>query len=354
MQTLITSVEDMTKLHPNQTIQQDRTAVDSMVTRIQALKRKLDETKYDEALYTKRTKQRIEHLLQLTNINSVDAEEYKNWSKLRLDRILVEYILRNGCNESAEKLANDAGIQELVDIELFAQARKIEDGLRRKSCAECLAWCGDNRSSLRKMKSTLEFNLRLQEYIELVRDQKLSDAIAHVRKFLIPWSDTMWSEIQQAMGLLAFSPKSPVYKHMFDDNRWLQLYHQFQSDHYSLNNFPSIPQLITTLQAGLIALKTPSCYQVEDQNVNCPVCQLDTLGEFAKNLPNSHHVNSCLVCWESGEIMDEVNSCMVLPNGYAYSFKVVNEIAANNNGIVKCPRTSEVYNLSDLRKSFIS
>ncbi|KAJ1530032.1 GID complex subunit containing RING finger motif [Nowakowskiella sp. JEL0078] len=152
MQILITSVEDLAKSHPNQTILNDCKIIDSMVNRIQALKRKLDETKFEEAMYAKRTKQRIDHLLQLTNITTVDSEEYKRWSRLRLERIIVEYMLRNGCSESAEKLANDAGIRELVDIELFAQARKIEDGLRRKSCFECLTWCGDNRSNLRKMK----------------------------------------------------------------------------------------------------------------------------------------------------------------------------------------------------------
>jgi macrophage erythroblast attacher len=40
----------------------------------------------------------------------------------------------------------------MVDLQLFAQSEKIEEALRNHSCKECLAWCNENRSSLRKMK----------------------------------------------------------------------------------------------------------------------------------------------------------------------------------------------------------
>lgn len=40
----------------------------------------------------------------------------------------------------------------MVDIQLFAQSEKIEEALKNHSCKECLAWCSENKSSLRKMK----------------------------------------------------------------------------------------------------------------------------------------------------------------------------------------------------------
>ncbi|KAJ3130277.1 GID complex subunit containing RING finger motif [Nowakowskiella sp. JEL0407] len=355
MQSLITSVEEFakTELTP-ETAENDCRAIDSMCVKINSLKRKLEVTKFEESLYVQRTKIRLEHLEQLTTVTSIDSEEYRRWTKTRLNRIIVEYMLRNGIFDSAEGLAKEFNINDLVDIELFVHARTIESGIKQRRCTECLQWCSDNRAGLRKMKSTLEFNLRLQEYIELVRLRKLSEAIAYSRKYLIPYSDTMWPEIQQAMGLLAFSPNSMVYSQFFDESRWHQLLHQFQTDHNMLNNLPSEPQLITTLQSGLTALKTLSCYQTEDRSVNCPVCDASTFGELAKNLPNSHHVNSCLVCWESGSIMDESNPCLVLPNGYAYSTNAIKEIAALNGGQVICPRTGAVYTMDQVRKAFIS
>jgi hypothetical protein len=43
----------------------------------------------------------------------------------------------------------------MVDIQLFAQAKKIQDALQRHSCKECLQWCSDNRSGLKKSKVSL-------------------------------------------------------------------------------------------------------------------------------------------------------------------------------------------------------
>ena len=74
---------------------------------------------------------------------------------------------------------------------------QIEEALRQHSCSECLQWCNENRAKLRKTKSSLEFQMRLQEYIELVRASKLPQAIAHVRKHLVPFMDTHAPDIQR-------------------------------------------------------------------------------------------------------------------------------------------------------------
>lgn len=81
--------------------------------------------------------------------------------------------------------------------------------------------------------------------------------------------------------------------------------------------------LITQLQAGLSALKTPVCYDPEMKNMNCPICS-SQLGEMAKTLPFSHHESSCMVCRLSGVKMNENNPPMALSNGYIYSYQASN------------------------------
>ncbi|TVY31275.1 Protein FYV10, partial [Lachnellula subtilissima] len=59
------------------------------------------------------------------------------------------------------------------------------------------------------MESKLEFTLRFQQYIEMIRtqdEQKLLNAITHAKKYLLPFKDTFPGEIQQVYGLLAFPP----------------------------------------------------------------------------------------------------------------------------------------------------
>ncbi len=56
------------------------------------------------------------------------------------------------------------------------------------------------------MQNTLEFDLRLQEYIELARARKSVEAIAYSRKHLLQWKDTHQHQIVQATALLCYPP----------------------------------------------------------------------------------------------------------------------------------------------------
>jgi macrophage erythroblast attacher len=179
-------------------------------TKLNSLKRKIIECKQEEEIYVNKTAKRLVETCKLSAISSVNSQEYERWSRTRLNRILVDYLLRKNYNNSAEKLAQDAGIQDLVDLELFKSLAYLQNCIKRHSVLEALLWCKENSSSLKKCKSSLEFNLRFQEYIELARNRKLQEAIIYAKKYLTAWSDIHLKEIQQGMALLAFSPETSV------------------------------------------------------------------------------------------------------------------------------------------------
>lgn len=53
--------------------------------------------------------------------------------------------------KTARAVAEAQGIENLVDIKLFAELVRIEMALMDKqSCTEALAWCGENRGTLKK------------------------------------------------------------------------------------------------------------------------------------------------------------------------------------------------------------
>lgn len=64
------------------------------------------------------------------------------------------------------------------------------------------------------MQSKFEFQLRLQEFIELVRADNHLQAITYARKYLAPWGATHMKELQRVMATLAFksSTECPKYK----------------------------------------------------------------------------------------------------------------------------------------------
>ena len=47
-----------------------------------------------------------------------DDVDKKIWNKTRLDRMLVEYLLRQGYYETALELADNAGVSDLTNTEV--------------------------------------------------------------------------------------------------------------------------------------------------------------------------------------------------------------------------------------------
>lgn len=127
--------------------------LDSLINRMQGYKRKVEALHEEEKTLHGHTRKRIAHLQDLYNIPSLVDPAYETWSKTRLERLLVDLLLRNGFSATAEALAKDKGIEELVDVDVFVQCSNIERSLREgHSTAECLAWCIENKTSLRKQK----------------------------------------------------------------------------------------------------------------------------------------------------------------------------------------------------------
>lgn len=178
-----------------------------MVERLQVLKRKANESMSDELQATSVCKRRLEHLKdhEVTTCAGVVSQGAINqWRRKRLDRMIVEYFLRNGYYNAALTLSERSGIKDLTNIEIFLTSREVEKSLAKRETAKCLSWCHDNRSKLRKFKSNMEFNLRMQEFIELIRSDKRIDAIKHARKHFTSFEEEHLNTIQQAMALLAF------------------------------------------------------------------------------------------------------------------------------------------------------
>ena len=287
-----------------------------------------------------------------------EGEASNHWKKIRVDRMLVEHFLRSGFYNSAIRLSEAAKIEDLTNISLFLVAKEVEEALARKDTSKCLAWCHDNKSKMRKMKSTLEFNVRLQEYIELVKAGNKLEAVRHARKHLCgPGEDPgHLAMVQQAMALLAFQPDTAVtpYADLFREERWQQLIEQFRAENYRLFQLCSQSVFSVALQAGLSGLKTTQCYnrpQLE-RNSQCPVC-VTPLNELAAVLPFAHCSQSRLICFISGKPLNENNQPMMLPNGFVYGEAALTKMAVENDGQIVCPRTKDIYSITEAEKIYV-
>jgi hypothetical protein len=182
----------------------------------------------------------------------------------------------------------------------------------------------------------------------------MMDAIMYARKHLAAWGSTNMKELQQAMATLAFKSNTDCagYKILFDMQQWDNLTQEFKQEFYKLYGMTHEPLLNIHLQAGLSALKTPFCYE-EGCTKEDPLSQ-DIIRKLAEPLPFAKHIHSKLVCYITKEPMNDDNPPLVLPNGYVYSTKAMEQMAMRNQGRITCPRTGAVCNFQDLSKAYIS
>lgn len=230
------------------------------------------------------------------------------------------------------------------------------------------------------MQDNLEFMLRFQQYIELVRTQdtsKLLEAIQHAKKYINPYKDTYPGEVKKAAGLLAFSPgnEPPSYnvsltiyrykivptepQQLFSQSRWNDLAKVFTQTHNALLALPAVPLLHIALSAGLSALKTPSCHPAHLASSAapsasaasittsvCPICSTE-LNELARKVPYAQHT-----------ISHVDPDAVVLPNGRVYGLHNLEEYS-RKSGLdderkVKDLMTGEIFSIDQVKKVYIS
>lgn len=216
-------------------------------------------------------------------------------------------------------------------------------------------------------QSNLEFELRYQQYIELVRPYtktKLAEAIKHAQKYLHPYRASHPKEVRQACGLLAVPPQRaasyPDYRALYSPSRWEMLAELFTTTHNTLLALPSIPLLHMALSSGLSALKTPACHSSHPASLAaapshatslslassvCPICSTE-LNVLARAVPYAHHTQSHVE-----------HDLLLLPNDRAYGRARLEEYsrkAGLPEGQVKDLRTGQVYPVELLKKVFIT
>ncbi|KAL1894705.1 GID complex subunit containing RING finger motif [Sporothrix stenoceras] len=389
-------------------------SLDGMVARMRGMKRKLEACADEEAKIYRQVDARTAHLAELASMHSLDDVAYETWSRRRLDRLLVDYLLRHGYNSSAAALVDDdasGALRDLVDIDTFANMSQIRQRLLRDhSVTEALAWCTDNKKELRKMESKLEFMLRFQQFIEMVRSQdlaRLGDAVNHARRYLTPFYTSYPTECEQASALMCYpAAEAPhEYSDLWNNERWAMLANLFTSTHNQLLSLPSVPLLHLALSSGLSALKTPACHSSpapepapiptitgisissisngishlngngasqstsngasstddsklkrspfartmhQGQQMGTSICPICSieLNQLARHVPYAHHSKSHVE-----------HDLKLLPNGHAYGMERLLEYA-RKTGLpadqIRDLRTNEIFHLNDAKKVFIT
>ncbi|KAI8129428.1 hypothetical protein FF38_04800 [Lucilia cuprina] len=356
IQNISRDVEKALTTHP--TVSDVSKMVGNVVQRLQVLKRKSEESINEELNAAYVCKKKLGHLKGIAQPEiSSDMEIWHasidQWKRMRMDRMVIEHLLRLGYYETANRLSNHSDIRHLTNLDIFHTSREVEEDLLSFKTTKCILWCMDNKSKLRRINSNIEFNLRVQEFVELVRKDLRTEAVIHARKHFPAFEKTQIKEICECMALLAYQPNTTIepYRSLFDYSRWKDLVLKFRNENYRLFQISSQSLLSIAVQAGLSSLKTPQCFSTNCKNLNCPVCQED-FNKIATNLPYSHCVQSRLICRITGLPLNEHNLPMMLPNGQIFGQLAIPQIT-KENGVVVCPITNTKFSTPKIEKVFV-
>lgn len=145
-------------LSNEQTPDQALAALDAMISRMQGLKRKMENLHQEERKIQEQSRKRIQHLEKLHQIPSLADVQYDQWARVRSDRLMIDHMLRSGYIKSAQQLAREKGIEDLVDLNVFVQCQRIAESLRTGETKDALQWCGENKAALKKSQVCLTSN----------------------------------------------------------------------------------------------------------------------------------------------------------------------------------------------------
>lgn len=117
--------------------------------------------------------------------------------------------------------------------------------------AQAACRCAANAARLRKIKSMLPFRLHVQEYVELVRSNNTTAALAYARAHLAAFAPDYLPEFKAAMALLVFGPRTRCarYAALLAEARWQEVADIFLADLLRSHNLSPVPLLELLLQA---------------------------------------------------------------------------------------------------------
>jgi hypothetical protein len=271
-------------------------------------------------------------------------------STTRLYLFLIDYFTRQKNFDLSRSISSKFSLDSSSDVYFFEKAEKIKSDLLKHDLSSSIEWCSIHKSKLKKLKSVLEFQLKLQKFIGFIQVQNNFGAILYSQSNFPEYPEHQ-ETIQKAMMLLITQsrPEFPEYQEMLSESRWEFLADLFEKEMKRVYGFTTESLIEIYVRAGFISIKSPLC-EAGNKVFGCPTCNVE-LQKLAKGIPNASHSQTYIVCRILGTPIDENNPPLVLPNGQVFSEQGINKIC--EAGKITCPVTGALYSRSQAVKVFI-
>ncbi|MES1901863.1 MAG: hypothetical protein MHPSP_000017 [Paramarteilia canceri] len=195
--------------------------------------------------------------------NDEDNDNLYEITKSLFNTHLVYYFFENGYILTALSVSERVSMDNSPIIrEWFSKYHNVYNSIENHSLGDVLSWINENKSRLRRINSKLEFLLQRQEYLQLLYQNNIEDAIRYAKKWPkkssilneVNKNSIKISELPKLLGLLVYieniDKKNIDLKRYTDylnpKSMWSEVVAQFHRDNLTIFSDCS-PSLLTTL-----------------------------------------------------------------------------------------------------------
>jgi len=124
-----------------------------------------------------------------------------------LNQLVMNYLVTEGFKDAAAKFEHEAGMPSETDLNLMDNRINIRDAIQAGKIEDAIYLLNDLHPTLLDEKRYLLFHLQQQKLIELIREQKVDEAIDFAQNHLAERGEEdpkVLHELERTMALLAF------------------------------------------------------------------------------------------------------------------------------------------------------
>lgn len=381
-----------------------------------------------DAEYRLRLVARKDRLRQLADFTLVEKDDDRvldlhnealvGWYRDETNLLIADYLVKlnrskdeNVGYKLMKSLSGSTNLDvfKLVDYDVYQVFNQVFLSIHDHNLDLVTAWYTENRNSLKKLNSNLQFEIHYCKYHAMIKEGNVWEAIQYSKTHLAPYGnmanytedelpnyDKNLPRLTKVGAPLVFmsafdltssvSAETSVFSRSSDDafaeSIWSSLLLRFVDDFVQIYGIPKTYPLLVYLAAGLSSLKTKSCYcnnqntvfAQEEYNEVSTNLDLGLLRDLALRLPNQYYrilkkTNQCPVCLPElhqlsknlpfAQLITSIfDNPFRLPNGNIYPFDRLVVLQAQESpdalrvGKIHDPLTQEVFFIDDCVKVF--
>ena len=124
-----------------------------------------------------------------------------------MNKLVMNYLVTEGFKDAAERFQEEAGVAAGQNLAELDNRIKIRDNIQAGKVQESIALVNEQHPALLDSDRYLLFHLQQQQLIELIREQRVEDALKFAAEHLAERGEedsAVLQELERTLALLAF------------------------------------------------------------------------------------------------------------------------------------------------------